>query len=154
MVDAVSFSGNSYRAVSNALETRALASSAESRPAARALAVPQPVTRVSTPSDMAEETGDLGFLYTPAGLPGAAALPAYAVPATRAADMEGASSRSGPARLAMESSELNALLSSFLTARTPSVNPAPSPDVPAEASNAELAHTARQSAVAQLYSQF
>ncbi len=157
MVDALSFSGNSYRAVSNALEARALAPSAESRPAASALAalaVPQPVTRVSTPSDMAEETGDLGFLYTPAGLPGTSALPAYAVPATQATDLERANGRNGSARLAVESSELNALLSSFLTARTPSANPAPSPDVPAETGNTELAHAARQSVIAQIYSQF
>ena len=116
MVDAVSLSGNSYRAVSRVLETRALAPSAESRPAESALAalsLPQPVTRVTAPSDTAEEAGDLGFLYTPAGLPAASALPAYAVPA---ADAAAARSRSGTARLAVDSSELNTLLSSFLTA--------------------------------------
>ena len=83
-------------------------------------------------AETTRESGDLGFLYTPAGLPGTSALPAYAVPGTQATDLEGANGRNGSARLAVESSELNALLSSFLTARTPSANPAPSPDVPAE----------------------
>jgi len=152
MVDAVSLSGNSYRAVSRALETRAPAPSAAS--ALAALAVPQPVTRVSTPSETAEESGGLDFLYTPAGLPGSAALPAYAVPATQATDLQATGGRNGSARLGVESGELNSLLSSFLTARTPAANPAPSPDVPAEANSAELAQNARQSVVTQLYGQF
>jgi hypothetical protein len=158
MVDAVSLSGNSYRAVSNALELRSSVPSAESRPALTALtalAAPQPVTQVSTPSDIAEDIGDLSFLYSPSSLSSAAALPSYAVPASQATtDERVAADRNPTARLAVESTELNSLLSSFMTARTPSANPAASPDVPAETGNAQLAATARQSVVAQLYNQF
>ena len=158
MVDAVSLSGNSYRA-SNALELRSSVPAAEARPAVSALAalaLPQPVTTVSTPSDVAEEIGDLSFLYAPNGLPGISALPAYAVPPSQAATDERVSAERSPtARLAVESTELNSLLSSFMTSRTPSANPAASPDVPADMGNEQLARAAaRQSVVAQLYSQF
>ncbi|MFT4159857.1 hypothetical protein [Shinella sp.] len=155
MVDAVSLSGNSYRAASSALASRI----AESRPAAAealaALSRPQPVTTVSTPSDAAEEIGDLAFLYAPNGQPGLAAQPASAIPATQAtADAHLAAERRPSTRLAVESTDLDALMSSFLTARTPSANPAPSPDVPAAASNEQLALAARQSVINQLYNQF
>ena len=158
MVDAVSLSGSSYRAASSALERRATVPSAESRPAVEALAAlsqPQPVTQVATPSDVAEEIGDLSFLYAPNGLPGIAALPSHAVsPAQATTDARVAAERNPTARLAIESNDLNTLMSSFLTARTPSANPAPSPDVPAPQGSAELAHVARQSVVAQIYNQF
>ena len=158
MVDAVSLSGNSYRAVSNALEARAAAPAVESRPAVAALAAlsqPLPVTQVATPSDIAEDIGDLSFLYAPNGLPGVSALPSYAVPPTQATTDERVTAERNPtARLAIESNDLNTLMSSFLTARTPSANPAPSPDVPAQQSGAELAHIARQSVIAQIYNQF
>ncbi|CAK7255406.1 MULTISPECIES: hypothetical protein [unclassified Shinella] len=156
MVDAVSLSANSYRGASSALDMRAPAMAAETRPAVSALAAlaaPQPVTQVSTPSDIAGEIGDLSFLYAPNGLPGISALPAYAVPPSQAAADEQVAnnSRNPTARLAIESNDLNSLMSSFLTARTPSVNPAASPDVPADAGSEQLA---RQSVIAQLYSQF
>ncbi|MGB3814981.1 MAG: hypothetical protein WA950_17325 [Shinella sp.] len=158
MVDAVSASGNSYRAVSNALELRSTGPSAESRPAVTALAalaLPQPVTRVSAPSDMAEDIGDLSFLYAPNGLPGISALSSRAVPPAQATtDERVAAGRNQNARLAIESSELNALMASFLAPRTPSANPAPSPDIPAEAGSEQLSRIARQSVVAQLYTQF
>lgn len=149
MVDAVSLSANSYRGVSAALETRPAVT------ALAALAAPQPVTQVSTPSEAAEDIGDLSFLYAPSGLPGISALPAYAVPPAQATTDERVSNGRNPtARLAIESTDLNSLMSSFLTPRAPSANPAASPDVPAEASNEQLARTARQSVIAQLYSQF
>jgi len=151
MVDAVSLSGNSYRAASSALASRI----AESRPAAEALAVlsgPQPVTTVSAPSDAAEEIGDLAFLYAPNGQPGLATQPVSATQSTP--DTRVAAERNPSARLAIESTDLDALMSSFLTARTPSANPAPSPDVPAPASNEQLALAARQSVINQLYNQF
>lgn len=159
MVDAVSLSGNSYRAASSALELRSSVQAAEARPAVSALAalaLPQPVTTISTPSDVAEDLGDLSFLYAPNGLPGVSALPSYAVPPSQATTDERVSAERNPtARLAIESTELNSLLSSFMTARTPSANPAASPDVPAETGNEQLARAAtRQSVVAQLYSQF
>ncbi|MGD9477160.1 hypothetical protein [Shinella sp. G-2] len=158
MVDAVSLSGSSYRSVSNALEARSAVPAAESRPAVAALAalaLPQPVTQVSAPSDTVEEAGDLSFLYGPSGLPGVAALPAYAVPPAQATtDTRVAAERNPGARLAIDSGDLNSLMSSFLTARTASANPAPSPDVPAQQSDDQLARIARQSVVAQLYSQF
>jgi hypothetical protein len=149
MVDAVSLSANSYRALSTALETRPAVT------ALAALAAPQPVTRVSTPSEVAEDIGDLSFLYAPSGLPGISALPAYAVPPAQATTDERVSNGRNPtARLAIESTDLNSLMSSFLTPRTPSANPAASPDVPADVNNEQLARTARQSVIAQLYSQF
>ncbi|MGJ7037688.1 hypothetical protein J2Y63_000924 [Shinella sp. BE166] len=149
MVDAVSLSANSYRAVSTALETRPAVA------ALAALAAPQPVTQVSTPSEAAEDIGDLSFLYAPSGLPGISALPAYAVPPAQATTDERVSNGRNPtARLAIESTDLNSLMSSFLTPRTPSANPAASPDVPPEVNNEQLARTARQSVIAQLYSQF
>lgn len=155
MVDAVSFSANSYRAASNALDLRS--TTPETRPAVAALAalaMPQPVTRVSTPSETAEDIGDLSFLYAPNGLPGISTLPAYAVPPSRATTDERVTAERNPtARLAIESTDLNSLMSSFLT-RTPSANPAPSPDVPAETNSAQAARTAQQSVIAQLYSQF
>ncbi|WP_411035031.1 hypothetical protein [Shinella sp. BYT-45] len=155
MVDAVSLSGSSYRAASNALDVRP---AAESRPAAAALAalaLPQPVTEVLAPSDTAEDPGDLGFLYAPGSLAGISALPSYAVPPSQATtDERVAADRSPAARLAVDSNDLNALMSSFLVPRTPSANPAPSPDMPAEASGAQLSQNARQSVIAQLYSQF
>lgn len=159
MVDAVSLSGNSYRAASNALEMRAVVPSAESRPASRRLprfSQPQPITQVATPSDIAEDIGDLSFLYAPNGLPGAsAALPSYAVsPAQATTDEWVTAERNSGARLAIDSSDLNSLMSSFLTARTPSANPTPSPDVPAQQGNAEFAQAARQSVIAQIYNQF
>ncbi len=158
MVDAVSLSGNSYRAASNVLELRLAVPSGESRPAAQALAAlaqPQPDTRVSAPSDTAEEIGDLGFLYAPNGQPGVTAPPAHAVPPAQAtSDARVAAERNPTARLAIESTDLNMLMSSFLTARTPSANPAPSPDVPADAGNEQLSRVARQSVIAQLYNQF
>ncbi len=158
MVDAASLSGNSYRAASNALEMRAAVPAAESRPAVEALAAlarPQPVTQVATPSDLAEDIGDLSFLYAPNGLPGASALPSHAVPPAQATtDERVTAERNGAARLAIESNDLNMLMSSFLTARMPSANPAPSPDVPAQQGSAELAHAARQSVIAQIYNQF
>lgn len=158
MVDAVSLSANSYRMVSNALESRSAVASVESRPAVAALAAlvaPQPITQVSTPSETAEDIGDLSFLYSPNGQPGVTALPSYAVPPAQATT-EGrlAADRNPTARLAIESTELNSLMSSFLTARAPSANAAASPDVPAEAGNEQLARVARQSVIAQLYNQF
>ncbi|GAA4181954.1 MULTISPECIES: hypothetical protein [Shinella] len=158
MVDAVSLSANSYRGASGTLDMRAPAMAAETRPAVSALAAlaaPQPVTQVSTPSDIAEEIGDLGFLYTSNGLPGVSALPSYAVPPSQAAADGRVTGGSNPtARLAIDSNDLNSLMSSFLTARTPSANPAASPDVPAEVGNEQLARSARQSVIAQLYNQF
>ena len=158
MVDAVSLSGASYRSVSSALEARSAVPAAESRPAVAALAalaLPQPVTQVSAPSDTAEEIGDLSFLYVPSGQPGTAALSAYAVPPAQATtDTRVAAERNPGARLAIDSGDLNALMSSFLTTRTTSANPAPSPDVPAQQSGEDLARIARQSVVAQLYTQF
>ena len=158
MVDAVSLSGSSYRAASSALERRATVPSAESRPAVEALAAlsqPQPVTQVATPSDVAEEIGDLSFLYAPNGLPGIAALPSHAVsPAQATTDARVAAERNPTARLAIESNDLNTLMSSFLTARTPSANPAPSPDAPAQQTGAQLAQAAHQSVIAQIYNQF
>jgi hypothetical protein len=157
MVDAVSASGNSYRAVSNALELRSANASAENRPAVAALAalaLPQPVTTVSTPSDIAEDQGDLGFLYAPNGLPGISAL-SYAAPVAQpTTDQQVAAERTPGARLAIDSGDLNSLMSSFLTARTPSANPAPSPDVPSEVGSAQLSRTAQQAMIAQLYTQF
>ncbi|GMB81698.1 hypothetical protein NN6n1_24810 [Shinella zoogloeoides] len=154
MVDAVSLSGNSYRAVSSAPASRI----AESRPAAEALAAltrPQPVTTVSTPSDVVEEIGDLAFLYAPNGQPGLAAQPVSTIAATQSTpDARLAAERNPSARLAIESTDLDALMSSFLTARTPSANPAPSPDVPSTVGNEQLALAARQSVINQLYSQF
>ncbi|MGQ3212816.1 MAG: hypothetical protein ACT6U0_05465 [Shinella sp.] len=148
MVDAVSFSANSYRAASSALETRPAVA------ALAALALPQPVTQVSTPSETAEDAGDLSFLYAPNGLPGISTLPAYAVPPSQATtDARVTAERNPTARLAIESTEFNSLMSSFLT-RTPSANPAPSPDVPAETNGAQAARAAQQSVIAQLYSQF
>ncbi|MCR6498832.1 hypothetical protein MUO32_07310 [Shinella sp. CPCC 101442] len=158
MVDAVSLSGNSYRAASNALEVRSATPAVETRPAASALAaltVPQPVTQVATPSEIAEDIGDLSFLYAPNGQPGISTVPAYAVPSTQATGEARISAERNPtARLAIESTDLNNLLSSFLAPRTPSANPAPSPDVPAETNGAQLARAAQQSVIAQLYAQF
>lgn len=149
MVDAVSFSANSYRAVSSAIETRPAVA------ALAALALPQPITQVSTSSEPAEDIGDLSFLYAPNGLPGISTLPAYAVPPSQATtDARVAAERNPTARLAIDSTDLNSLMSSFLTARTPSANPAPSPDVPAESNGAQAARAAQQSVIAQLYSQF
>lgn len=130
----------------------------ETRPAVAALAAlaaPQLVTRVSTPSETAEDIGDLSFLYAPNGLPGISALPVYAVPPSQATtDERVANGGNSTARLAIESKDLNSLMSSFLTPRTPSANPAASPDVPAEANNEQLARIARQSVIAQFYNQF
>jgi hypothetical protein len=158
MVDAVSLSANSYRGASSTLDVRAPAMAAETRPAVSALAAltaPQPVTQVSTPSDIAEEIGDLSFLYTSNGLPGISAQPSYAVPPSQAAaDERVANGRNPTARLAIESNDLNSLMASFLTARTPSANPAASPDVPADTGNQQAARSAHQSVIAQLYSQF
>lgn len=149
MVDTVSFSANSYRAVSSAIETRPAVA------ALAALALPQPITQVSTSSEPAEDIGDLSFLYAPNGLPGISTLPAYAVPPSQATtDARVAAERNPTARLAIDSTDLNSLMSSFLTARTPSANPAPSPDVPAESNDAQAARAAQQSVIAQLYSQF
>jgi hypothetical protein len=158
MVDAVSLPGASYRAVPNTLELRSATPAVENRPAVSALAaltVPQPVTQVSTPSEIAEDIGDLSFLYAPNGQPGISSVPAYAVPAAQATGEARLSAERNPtARLAIESTDLNALLSSFLAPRTPSANPAPSPDVPAETNGAQLARTAQQSVITQLYNLF
>lgn len=157
MVDAVSLSANSYRGASSTLDMRAPAIAAETRPAVSALAAlaaPQSATRVSTPSDIAEEIGDLSFLYTSNGLPGVSTLPAYAVPPAQAAADERVTSHNPTARLAIESNDLNSLMSSFLTARMPSANPVTSPDVPADIGNEQIARSARQSVIAQLYNQF
>ena len=158
MVDAVSLSGNSYRAASNALELRSSVPSAETRPAVAALAAlaaAQPITKISTPSDAAEEIGDLSFLYAPNGLPGISALPAYAVPPSQATTDERVSnSRNPTARLAIESTELNTLMSSFLMPAASGAAAAASPDVPPVADNEQLSRIARQSVIAQLYSQF
>ena len=155
MVDAVSLPGASYRAVPNTLELRSATPAVENRPAVSALTVPQPVTQVSTPSEIAEDIGDLSFLYAPNGQPGTSSVPAYAVPAAQAAGEARLSAERNPtARLAIESTDLNALLSSFLAPRTPSANPAPSPDVPAETNGAQLARTAQQSVITQLYNLF
>jgi len=158
MVDAVSLSSNSYRAASNALELRSPVQSPESRPAVAALAAlvaPQPITQVSTPSEAAEDTGDLSFLYAPNGLPGVSALPAYAVPPAQATTDERVSnSRDPSARLVIESTDLNSLMSSFLMSPASGANAAASPDVPAEADNAQISRVAQQSVIAQLYTIF
>lgn len=154
MVDAVSLSGNSYRATSNALDLRAATPAVESRPAASALAA-LTVPQVSTPSETAEDIGDLSFLYAPNGRPGISNVPVYAVPSAQATGEARVSAERNPtARLAIESTDLNTLLSSFLAPRTPSANPAPSPDVPTETNGAQLALAAQQSIIAQLYAQF
>lgn len=158
MVDAVSLSGNSYRAASDALALRSSVPSAESRPAASplsALALPQPVTTVSTPSDVAEDLGDMSFLYTASGLSAASTVSSSTtLPAAQTTDARVTAERNSTGRLAIDSADLNTLMSSFLTARTPSANPAPSPDVPADTGSEQLVRAARQSVIAQLYSQF
>lgn len=160
MVDAVSLSGNSYRAVSNALEMRSAGPATESRAAASALAalaLPQPVTQVSTPSDIADDLGDLGFLYTSNGQPSISALPTYAVPPSQeTTESRVAAERNPTARLAIESNALDSLMSSFLAPRASAATPTPaSPDVPADTGSEQLARTnVRQSMIAQLYSQF
>jgi len=134
------------------LDMRPTTAGGESVPA---LAAPQPVTRVSAPSQIVEEIGDLGFLYAPSGLPGIAALSLNAVAPTPAATNGPAQESRPSARLPMESAGLDSLMSSFLTARTPSANPAASPDVPAaDGGSEQLARTAHQSVITQLYSQF
>ena len=158
MVDAISLSGTSYRSASGVLDARSAGPAVESRPAVAALAalaLPQPVTQVSTPSDAAEEIGDLSFLYAPSGLPAAATLTAQAVPPAQATtEARVAAERNPGARLAIDSGDLNTLMSSFLTARTPSANPAPSPDVPTQQNLAQRASIDHQSVIAQLYGQF
>ena len=148
-MDAVSLSTNSHRLLSNTPDVRSTATAAEARAVVAALAAPQPVTRVAMPTQAAEEIGDLSFLYAPNG------LPSHAVPSAQATTDARVTSGGNPtARLAFQSTEIDSLMSSFLTARAPSANPAPSPDVPAETGNAQLAQIARQSVIAQLYSQF
>ena len=145
-MDAVSLSGSSYRAASAALDLRAAVPPVDRRPAADALAaLARPDTQVSAPSEAAGDIGDLSFLYGPGNLP---------VQPAATTDARVSAERSPTARLAIESNDLNLLMASFLTARTPSANPAPSPDVPAQQSGAEAAHAARQSAIAQIYDQF
>lgn len=128
MVDAILYSGNRYRAVSSASDMRAPVPSVESRPAAAALS--PPAAESAAPSDAAQDIGDLSFLYAPSGRPGVAALPSQAMPTGE---------RAAPARLAIESGALNALMSSFLTARTA-----------APQAGAEPA----QSVIAKIYEQF
>ena len=159
MVDAVSASANSYRGVQGAFELRSPGIPVENRPEVAALAslvATPPITQVSASSAPADDADELGFLYAPNGQPGVSALPAYAVPPAQATtDERVTADRSPTARLAAQSIELDTLMSSFLSARTPAANPAPSPDVPAEAGNEQLSRTsAQQSVIAQFYHQF
>ncbi|WLR95940.1 hypothetical protein [Shinella sumterensis] len=127
MVDAVSLSGNSYRAATQALALRPAAPAGETRPVAPAPAVAQP----------SETVDDTGFLYAANGLPTVAAASADTVERSASAD----TARHTPAPLAIQSADLNALMSSFLTART--------------ADDGETSpRTVNQSMIARLYSQF
>lgn len=131
MVDAVSLSGNSYRAATQALALRPAAPIGETRAIISSPAVTQP-------SDAADDVGDLSFLYATNGLPGVSAASSSAVERAVNAD----TTRHTPSPLAIQSADLNALMSSFLTARTPS--------------SGETAERTviNQSMIAQLYSQF
>lgn len=124
MVDAVSLSGNSYRAATQALALRPAAPAGETRPIAPAPAVAQP----------SETVDDTGFLYAANGV---SAASADTVERSASAD----TARHTPAPLAIQSADLNALMSSFLTART--------------ADDGETSpRTVNQSMIARLYSQF
>jgi hypothetical protein len=109
--------------------------------AAAALAALTPVQPVPSVSDPFDEDG-FGFLYGPSGLPSGGAVPTRAAEAApRIAD------ETAPARLAMESTELSALLSSLM---------APKSAVPTDG-NAALpkpADTPQQSLITTLYRQF
>lgn len=134
MVDAVSLSGNSFRAATQALALRPAAATGENRPVA-------PAQPVATPSDKADDLGDMSFLYATNGLPGSSAASSSQM---RQADRTTDAAHNPPVRLAIQSADLNALMSSFLTARTPS-----------DGGNETSARTVvNQSMIAQLYSQF
>ncbi|QRM54812.1 hypothetical protein [Sinorhizobium sp. BG8] len=95
-------------------------------------------------------------IYGPNGLPEGAQVPAYAVPSSeRSVETTVANSRDPSARLAMESTQLTALLSSLMlpTETSTSATPA-SPDRLPETDVYQLSRIARESVVAQLYRQF
>ncbi|PTM98719.1 hypothetical protein [Mycoplana dimorpha] len=99
-----------------------------------ALTPAQPLPSVAEPVD----DGGFGFLYGPSGLPSGGPVPAQAIEPA---------SRPSPARLAMESTELSALLSSLMAPE----GAAPSS---ATADLAQAADTPQQSLITMLYRQF
>ena len=102
------------------------------RTAAAALAALTPAQPVPSVSDPFDDAGDgFGFLYGPSGLPPGGTIPTQAAP--RSTD------GNSPARLAMQSTELSALLSSLM---------AP------EGTKATDARPAQESLITTLYRQF
>jgi hypothetical protein len=157
MVDAISFSG-SYQRSAVVLHERQASAAAEIQPALSALAA----LAVSAPaSDMAEADNDLpdsfGIVYGASGRPEGVQAPAYAVPAAQATtDDRLANNRNPSARLAMESTQLNALLSSLMTPGVSSDagRPVENTVTTTQTTDNQLSRMVQQSVVAQLYSQF
>lgn len=109
--------------------------------AAAALAALTPAQPLPSVADPADDAG-FGFLYGPSGLPSGGPVPAQATE-TASRPAEG----NAPARLAMESAELSALLSSLMAPGGAAANSATA-DLP------QAADTPQQSLITMLYRQF
>ena len=126
---------------------------AAAEPAVSALATlsaPRPAL-VGPVSGTTEPEGDFGVVYGPNGLPEGSAAPAYTVPAAaETPEQRSANTRDPSARLAMESTQLNALLSSLMSSPGATDRQAFLP----ETDGGQLARIAKDSVIAQFYGQF
>lgn len=152
MLNAITTIGTSAPQGVTALRSEGAAPAEPAVSALATLSVPR-ATLVAPEPGPVEADSDFGAVYGPNGLPEGAAAPAYTVPSAAATpDQRNANNRDPSARLAMESTQLNALLSSLMTspgAGTEMSGPAAQAD-----NGGQLARIARQSVIAQFYGQF
>ncbi|MCF3641667.1 hypothetical protein LXM94_16975 [Rhizobium sp. TRM95111] len=150
MLNAISTATSSYQSQADAPRAESPSLSALAALAAPAVA---PVQESFAPDDA--DSGDFGILYGPNGLPQGSGVPSFAS-VTESGESRLADSRDPSARLAMESTQLADLLSSFLSpaaSRSQDVATGSAP-VPVETDTRQLSRMAQASVIAQLYSQF
>ncbi|MDF1631879.1 hypothetical protein [Mycoplana sp. MJR14] len=140
MLSAISnINGAAHQLAAERLQQR----SARSDAAAAALAALSPVRPLPSVSDRSDDDGQaLSFLYGPGG------YPALTTSQPGEAAAQSADASSAPARIAMESTQMTALLSSLMTPT------APAPKQTGATAPAQVPAVASESLISKLYRQF
>ncbi len=141
MLSAISnINGAAHQLAAERLQQR----SARSDAAAAALAALAPVRPLPSVSDRSDDDGQaLSFLYGPGG------YPALTTSQPGEAAAQSADAGSAPARIAMESTQMTALLSSLMTPAA-----APAPKQTGATAPAQVPAVASESLISKLYRQF
>ncbi len=140
MLSAISnINGAAHQLAAERLQQR----SARSDAAAAALAALSPVRPLPSVSDRSDDDGQaLSFLYGPGG------YPALTTSQPGEAAAQSTDAGSAPARIAMESTQMTALLSSLMTPA------APAPKQTGATAPAQVPAVASESLISKLYRQF